>query len=145
MSPVPQRSAVAAEEITFEDGGGNGVGGSDRSDLASATRIAAAMVGSYGLSGPHPLVDVDNHFATGRLIEHRYMRMAVQTELSNALREAKRLLLLPRTALEEVSGKLLLDRRISGYEVDRIMKRHAASDRQRADRGEAESGPVWSL
>jgi hypothetical protein len=101
------------------------------------------MIGSYGLSGPHPLVYVANHLATERLIEHRYMRMAVQA-VSNALREAKRLLLLYRAALAEVSGKLLLDRRISGYEVDRIMKRHAASDRQRSDRGEVESGPVWS-
>lgn len=121
----------AAEEIEYGDqGGGNGAGAVDISDLATATRLAAAMVGSYGLSGPHPLVYVANHLATDRLIEHRYMRMAVQKELSNALKEAKRLLLRHREALGAVRDRLLRDRRIGGLEVDRIIKRLAESGRR---------------
>jgi cell division protease FtsH len=112
----------AAEEIVFDDGGGNGVGGSERSDLASATRIAAAMAGSYGLSGPHPLVYVADHSATERLIEHRYMRVAVQAELSKALREAKGLLLRHHAALEKVADRLRRDHTIDGFEVERIMR-----------------------
>lgn len=125
----------AAEELVFADGGGNGAGGSDRSDLASATRIAAAMVGSYGLSGPHPLVYVAGHHATDRLVEHRYMRMAAQTELSNAMREAKRILVSHRPVLDAVAERLLRDRKIKGTDVHDIMKRLAAEEyRQSAPR-----------
>lgn len=122
----------AAEELVFADGGGNGAGGGDRSDLASATRIAAAMVGSYGLSGPHPLVYVADHQATGRLVEHRYMRMAAQAELSDALREAKRILVRFRPVLDAVTDRLLRDRRIKGTDVDDIMRRLTGEEYRRA-------------
>jgi ATP-dependent Zn protease len=120
----------AAEEIAFDCGGGNGAGGSDRSDLASATRIAAAMVGSYGLSGPHPLVYVADHLATERLIEHRYMRTAVQAELSKALGGARTLLLRHRAAFDEVADRLLRNRTIDGFQVEEILESSATSRRQ---------------
>lgn len=111
----------AAEEIECEDGGGNGAGGNIRSDLALATRIAAAMIGSYGHSGPHPLVYVRDHFATEEIIRHRYMRDAVQRELSRALGESKNLLTNHRSALREVARRLFHDRKIDGIEVARIV------------------------
>jgi cell division protease FtsH len=138
----------AAEEIAFDDGGGNGAGGSDRSDLAAVTRIAAAMAGSYGLSGPHPLVYVADHLATERLIEDRYMRVAVQAELSKALGEAKTLLLRHRAALEEVADRLLRDRTINGLEVEKILKTSTALSQQTRTEsspgGSTGSDSIWS-
>jgi cell division protease FtsH len=111
----------AAEEIVLS-AGGNGFGGNSRSDMAAATRLAAAMVGSYGHSGPHPLVYVAEHTATKDILKHRYMRTAAQAELSKALQDVKKLLGDRVTALRAVAERLYQDRKIDGIEVVRIMQ-----------------------
>jgi cell division protease FtsH len=107
----------AAEEIVY-GAGGNGVGGvAERSDLAVATRVAAAMCGSFGHSGPHPLVFLADYRDTAEIISSLYMREYVQKELDAALRQAKALLSKHRAALDEAARLLLLKRRITGTEV----------------------------
>jgi cell division protease FtsH len=107
----------AAEEVVF-GAGGNGVGGiADRSDLAVATRVAAAMAGSYGHAGPHPLVFIADHRDTAAIIDSFYMREFIQKELDAALRQAKALLSKHRAALDEAARLLLSKKRITGAEV----------------------------
>jgi cell division protease FtsH len=107
----------AAEEIVY-GAGGNGVGGvAERSDLAVATRVAAAMCGSFGHSGPHPLVFLADYRDTAEIISSLYMREYVQKELDAALRQAKALLSKHRAALDKAAQLLLLKRRITGTEV----------------------------
>jgi cell division protease FtsH len=107
----------AAEEIVY-GAGGNGVGGvAERSDLAVATRVAAAMCGSFGHSGPHPLVFLADYRDTAEIISSFYMREYVHKELDAALRQAKALLSKHRAALDEAARLLLLKRRITGTEV----------------------------
>jgi ATP-dependent Zn protease len=107
----------AAEEIAF-GGGGNGA----RRDLASATMIAAAMLGSYGHSGPHPLVYIAHDTSTKDILKDRYMRTAAQAELSKAMLDVKKLLNRHYRALKAVAERLARDRRIDGIEVDRILR-----------------------
>jgi cell division protease FtsH len=89
----------------------------ERSDLAVATRVAAAMCGSFGHSGPHPLVFLADYRDTAEIISSLYMREYVQKELDAALRQAKALLSKHRAALDEAAQLLLLKRRITGTEV----------------------------
>jgi cell division protease FtsH len=115
----------AAEELVY-GAGGNGVGGvAERSDLANATRVAAAMAGSYGHSGPHPLVFLADHRDTAAIIDSFYMREFVQKELDAALRQAKGLLEKNRAALDKAARLLLSKRRITGAEVASMLVTYA--------------------
>jgi AAA+ superfamily predicted ATPase len=116
----------AAEEIEL-GAGGNGAGGSAQSDLGQATRLAAAMVGSYGHSGPHPLLYVGDHRQTGEILDHAYLRTAAHEELSAAYGEARRILQERRVALREVARRLRIHRRIDGSEVAEILEKFARS------------------
>ncbi|MBR1133284.1 AAA family ATPase [Bradyrhizobium iriomotense] len=111
----------AAEEIEL-GAAGDGSGGSEgSSDLSQATRIAAALVGSFGHAGPHPLLFLADRSRTHEIVDHAYLRAAVHQELTAAFDEAKRLLGEHRAALREVAARLRVRGRIDGYEVERII------------------------
>jgi cell division protease FtsH len=101
---------------------GDGSGGSEgTSDLAQATCIAAALGGSFGHAGPHPLLFLGDRSQTREIMDHAYLRAAAHQELAVALEEAKQLLGEHREALREVAAHLRARGRIDGYEVERII------------------------
>jgi cell division protease FtsH len=111
----------AAEEIEL-GAAGDGSGGSEgSSDLAQATRIAAALVGSFGHAGPHPLLFLADRSRTRDIMGHPYLRAAAHQELAAAFDEAKRLLIERRAALRKVAAYLRERGRIDGHEVERIL------------------------
>lgn len=110
----------AAEELEL-GAAGNGAGGTQQSDLAKATSIAAAMVGSVGHGGPHPLLFIGAHYETNTILDKAYLRTAAHQELAAALEEAKRLLGLHHHALKEVARILRRRGRINGAEVAEIV------------------------
>jgi cell division protease FtsH len=119
----------AAEEIELA-APGHGSAGSRDSDLGQATRVAAAMIGSLGHAGPHPLLFLADPFETNIILDHGYLRAAAQAELATAFEEAKRILTLHRTALKEVSSILRRRGRIDGVEVAKIIEASMASEMQ---------------
>jgi ATP-dependent Zn protease len=110
----------AAEELEL-GAAGSGSGGSMGSDLALAARVAAALVGSFGHAGPHPLLFLADHYQTDAIVDHAYMRTAVHQELAAAFEEAKRILGQNREALKEVARQLRAKGRIDGHEVEHII------------------------
>jgi cell division protease FtsH len=110
----------AAEELEL-GAAGHGAGGLQGSDLALATRIAAALVGSFGHVGPHPLLFLADHYQTDAIMDHAYMRTAAHQELSAAFDEAKRILEMNRAALKEVANRLRARGLIDGHEVEAII------------------------
>jgi cell division protease FtsH len=116
----------AAEEIQL-GAAGNGAGGSQGSDLALATRIAAALVGSFGHAGPHPLLFMADHYETNAIMGHADLRAAAHLELAAAFDEAKRILTTHRAALAEVAAWLRARGRIDGHEVQRIIDANLAT------------------
>jgi cell division protease FtsH len=119
----------AAEELELA-APGNGSAGSRDSDLAQATRVAAAMVGSLGHAGPHPLLFLADPFETNAILDHGYLRAAAHAELALAFEEAKRILGQHRMALKEVAGILRTRGRIDGLEVADIVKASARCEIQ---------------
>jgi cell division protease FtsH len=93
----------AAEELEFS-AAGSGAGGSLGSDLDQATRVAAALVGSFGHAGPHPLLFLAERHRTHDILDHADLRAAAHQELAAALEEAKRLLGEHRSALRKVAA-----------------------------------------
>ena len=79
--------------------------------------IAAAMVGSFGHVGPHPLLFLADHFETYSILDHAYLRAAAHQELSAAFEEANRILEQHRAALKQVSTVLQTRGRIDEVEV----------------------------
>jgi cell division protease FtsH len=114
----------AAEELEL-DAAGNGSAGLRGSDLDVATRLAAALVGSFGHTGPHPLLFLADHFDTNAILDHAYLRVAAHAELASAFEEAKRILGQHCTALKKVAGILRTRGRIDGPEVADIIKASA--------------------
>jgi ATP-dependent Zn protease len=112
----------AAEEVVL-GAPSQGSGGDDTSDLARATRIAAAMVGSVGHAGPHPLVYLAPANRVDAILAVPYMRAAVHAELAKAYDQAKSILTRHRAALDTVAEHLLVHRRISGHDVRAIIDR----------------------
>jgi cell division protease FtsH len=110
----------AAEELEFS-AAGSGAGGAQGSDLDQATRVAAALVGSFGHAGPHPLLYLGERHQTELILDHAYLRTAVHQELVGALEEAKRVLGERRGALKEVATRLRTRGRIDGHEVAQII------------------------
>jgi ATP-dependent Zn protease len=110
----------AAEEVELS-AAGSGASGSQTSDLAQATRIAGALVGSLGHAGPHPLLYLGEQHQTDVIMDHAYLRSAAHQELAAALEEAKRILVEHRGALKEVAARLRARGRIDGHEVEQII------------------------
>jgi cell division protease FtsH len=111
----------AAEEIELGAAGDGSAGSEGFSDLAQATRIAAALVGSFGHAGPHPLVFLADRSRTHEIMDHAYLRAAAHQELDAAFEEVKRILREHRHALQSVAAQLRERGRIDGHEVERII------------------------
>jgi ATP-dependent Zn protease len=122
----------AAEELKF-GAAGSGAGGSLGSDLDQATRIAAAMVGSFGHAGPHPLLFLAERHRTDVIMNHAYLRAAVHRELAAALKEAKRILGEQHGALKEVAARLRSRGRIDGHEVDQVLADYSGNTQEETD------------
>jgi ATP-dependent Zn protease len=111
----------AAEEVLLGSPG-IGSGGGPASDLALATRIGAALVGSYGVSGPHPLVYIAPPDATNEILSQPYMRTAVSTELENAYHGALDLVRQHKDATIQIARNLTANGHVSGGEISRIIR-----------------------
>ena len=94
-----------------------GAGSVAGSDLAQATALAAAMAGSFGLAGPHPLVFVGEFDDAETLLGHRHVLVSVAEELKRAEAACLTLLRTHRVAVEAVAAVLLRDRRTDGHAV----------------------------
>jgi cell division protease FtsH len=116
----------AAEEIEF-GAAGSGSGSSEASDLSQATQIAAALIGSYGHAGPHPLLYLGERHRTDLILDHAYLRTAAHQELAGALDEARRVLLEHRDALKEVAERLRKRGRIDGHEVEQVLSDYSGN------------------
>lgn len=111
----------AAEQLLF-GAPGKGSGGAGNSDLAIATKVAAAMVGSLGYAGPHALVYLAPMREPEPVLNTGYMRLAVHRLLAKAYDAAAALLRRHRTALEQITERLLEVRRIDGFEAQTIIE-----------------------
>lgn len=111
----------AAEQLLF-GAPGKGSGGAGNSDLALATRIAAAMVGSLGYAGPHALVYLAPMREPEAVLNAGYMRLAVHRLLAKEYAAATAVLGRHRAALERIADRLLEVRRIDGFEAQRIIE-----------------------
>jgi ATP-dependent Zn protease len=107
-----------AEEIVFS-APGHGAGGEETSDLAAATRMDCALIGTVGLIGPHPL---GPRTSTDKVLTSPYLRSAVQGELGKGADGVRAVLLANRAALDKVAAHLLGHRRIDGEQVAVILQ-----------------------
>jgi cell division protease FtsH len=110
----------AAEEIEL-GAAGHGSAGATGSDLSRATNIAAALVGSFGHAGPHPLVFMADRFRPDVIMDHADLRAAAHKELAAAFDEAKRILAKHQVALRKVARLLLEQGRVNGHDVHEVI------------------------
>jgi len=120
-----------AEEIMLGEAS-HGAGGTRGSDLQQATALAAAMVGSLGMSGPKHLLFFASHEDTDELLSYVDVRIASHAELTRAAEACRSTLLEHRAALEAIASTLLRSSRIDGI---------SAADMIRARR-DIEEGPI---
>lgn len=115
-----------AEELMF-GAASHGSGGADGSDLDNATRLACAMIGSYGLAGPSPLVYLGPARDSTEFLSFLEIRTAAHRELSDAARSCADLLRANRAALEAAARRLEKKGRIDGFEVAALIVEHRGS------------------
>jgi cell division protease FtsH len=116
-----------AEEAVYS-AASHGSGGSTGSDLERAAGVAAAMVASFGLAGPQPLLYLGARDQREELLAHADVRQAVNEELTKAAGACRRLLETHRPALEGVVDRLMAVGRIDGAAVaDAIRQQPAVS------------------
>jgi cell division protease FtsH len=120
----------AAEELVC-GAAGHGSAGHENSDLATATMIAAGMVGSMGISGPHPLVYMGPRSDPSIVLSSPYLRVAVQRELAEAYEQVKVVLSKHRRTLDKVAEHLHTHRRINGHQVANLLQ--AGGDKRSKD------------
>lgn len=99
-----------------------GAGGDQSSDLATATRLAAALEASWGLGASliwqGPVEGVEN-----RLRDDAGLRARVEVHLRNAELRAIRILDANRELLEEMAGNLAAEGVLSGSALDALLRR----------------------
>jgi ATP-dependent Zn protease len=122
----------AAEEAVFGHPG-PGCGGVAGSDLAQATRIASAMIGSLGLGGPHPLVYLGSLDETREILMHPYLRAAVQSDLETTYRMALDMIQRRAPALVAVARELAQNGHIDGMAVADILRASSRADKVAPD------------
>lgn len=105
-----------AEELVLGEAGA-GCGGSLGSDLHLATRLAAAMVGSLGHAGPHPLLFVSPLDRTDEILSCGPLRLAATEILDRAYERARSLIGRHRPALDRVVEALLATGYLDGDAV----------------------------
>jgi ATP-dependent Zn protease len=121
----------AAEEIVFGYPG-PGCGGASESDLAQATRIAAAMIGSLGLGGPHPLVYLGSLDETREILMQPYLRTAVQADLEAMYRIALDMIRSRKLALMAIARELAQHGQIEGQAIEDILRKKANGSKSAA-------------
>lgn len=114
-----------AEEVVLSRAG-HGAGGSTGSDLEVATGVAAAMVASFGLAGPRPLLYLGARDQREKLLAYTDVRQAANEELAKAAGACRRLLETHLPALEAVADRLMAVGRIDGAAVADVIRRHSA-------------------
>lgn len=114
-----------AEEVVLARAS-HGAGGSAGSDLELATGVAAAMVASFGLAGPRPLLYLGARDQQEKLLAHAEVRQAVNEELTKAAGSCRRLLESHRPALDAVADRLMAAGRIDGAAVADVIRRHTS-------------------
>jgi len=112
-----------AEEVVFGRAS-HGAGGSAGSDLERATGVAAAMVASFGLTGPRPLLYLGARHQRDELLAYADVRQAVNEELTKAAGACRLLLEAYRPALDAVAERLMAAGRIDGAAVADAIRRH---------------------
>jgi cell division protease FtsH len=114
-----------AEEVVFARAS-HGAGGSAGSDLERATGVAAAMVASFGLAGPRPLLYLGARDQREELLAYADVRQAVNEELTKAAGACRHMLETHRPALDAVADRLMAVGRIDGAAVADAIRRHPA-------------------
>jgi cell division protease FtsH len=102
----------------------HGAGGMAGSDLDKATGLAAAMIGSFGLTGRSRLLYLGPSRSSGDFLMFAEIREGVASELSDAARACRLLLEENRAGVEATARRLLDKGRIGGAEVARILADH---------------------
>jgi cell division protease FtsH len=102
----------------------HGAGGMAGSDLDKATGLAAAMIGSFGLTGRSRLLYLGPSRNSGDFLMFAEIREGVAGELSDAARACRSLLEENRAGVEAAARRLLDKGRIGGAEVARILADH---------------------
>jgi cell division protease FtsH len=110
-----------AEELLLGSAG-QGAGGVDGSDLQIGTRLAAALVGSVGHAGPHPLLYLGARHETDAVLASPYLRVAVHREMAAADARARVLLESNKETLVGIANCLKSERTLSGAEIAALMK-----------------------
>jgi cell division protease FtsH len=121
-----------AEEIVLGEAS-HGAGGGRGSDLHRATSLATAMLGSFGIAGPTPLLFLAPHEDTDELLSYADVRTTVHAELLKAAEGCRSTLSNHRAALDEIVTRLLRDTHIDGTATAAIIdsRRKARNARQR--------------
>lgn len=109
----------------------SGAGGAPGSDLDQATRMATAMTGSIGLSGPTPLLYRGPMSEAATFLAFEEIRAAVNDELSKAEAACRNLLNTNRDAVEAVAKVLFERAQIDGGEVAGLIESQNDSVRRR--------------
>lgn len=117
----------AGERLVFGEAGWGGAG-VDGSDLHEATRLAAAMVGSFGNDEAN-LLYLGAAREAESLLVFPEVRDAVRQELAAADRASSRILSDHREALDEIAARLLADGRVDGDAVAESLARRAGPRR----------------
>lgn len=115
-----------AEVMEFSSAS-HGSGGAPTSDIAVATKLAAGMVGSFGLAGPSKLLFHARGGETAGVLASDKLRRAALHELEKAEAVATSELKKRRPALEKVAEVLLREGTIDGQQVQRILETEVAA------------------
>ncbi|MBD9509925.1 AAA family ATPase [Ensifer sp. ENS10] len=114
---------IAAETVVF-DAFFDGAAGSHTADLNTVTRVATLLEAGLGMG--HTLVVADN--AASRLDALRAsdpeLRRRVHDIISSEFERAKEIVRSRRAALDEIAGRLIEAKSLSGDEVREIIQRH---------------------
>lgn len=93
-----------------------------QADLAEATRLSCAMLGSLGLSGPSPLTHLGDPRRADEFLRYTDIRAAVGVELAEADRTCHELLEVNQTALIAVARWLFERSSVVGAEIAALLE-----------------------
>lgn len=118
-----------AEETVLGDHGA-GSGGLPGSDLHQATRIACAMVGSFGQAGPAPLLFIAPMTEPEAVLRQPELRAAVADLLGRIYAATRAVIEERQPALLRVAAELLVRRFLDGAAVAALIRDGAVPERQ---------------
>lgn len=115
--------AGRAAEVLVTGEGGGGSGGSENSDLARATLIAASAELAWGMGGRLSwLGDPDAASLPHMLALHRDVASRVEKRLADALAAATDLLTAHRSGLDALAAALLSKETLTGEAAEKIVR-----------------------